>query len=143
MTETRLKEIRRIFNHYTRNKARLKALSLPGLSAIAYDKPAIMTDKSVNVEEERLIDYLAEKERLEKELALVDRVYEHFADERDEELAVLIDVRFRKGKKHWQAANAVYVSDRQALHWLEKAYAKAEKVADELHIFWNALNGEI
>ena len=135
MTETRLKELRRIFSSYTKNKMQLRQLTAPTLSAVAYDKLAIMTDKSRNSPEQLMLTYLIDKDTLSREIELVDKVYEHFADERDEELAALIDVRFRNGKKHWQAANAVYISDRQALHWLEKAYAKAEEVAEELHIF--------
>ena len=135
MTEERLKTIRKIFNSYGRNKAQLRQLSLPGLSAVAYDQPAIMTDKSKNTAEQLILTYLIDKAQLQREIELVDKVYEHFADERDEELAELIDIRFRQGRKHWQASNEVYISDRQALHWLEKAYAKAEEVAEMLHIF--------
>ncbi|MBO5480159.1 MAG: hypothetical protein J6A63_03100 [Clostridia bacterium] len=135
MTEERLKEIKRIFNSYGHNVAHLGQLELPGIKGVSYDKIAVMTDKSRNTVEQLMITYLINKEKLEKEIALVDRVYEHFADDRDVELAELIDIRFRQGKPHWAAANGVYISDRQALRWLEKAYAKAEEIGMQMHIF--------
>ena len=91
MTEERLKEIKRIFNSYGHNVAQLGQLELPGIKGVSYDKIAVMTDKSRNTVEQLMITYLIDKEKLEKEIALVDRVYEHFADDRDEELAKLIE----------------------------------------------------
>ena len=135
MTEERLKEIKRIFNSYGHNVAQLGQLESPGVKGVSYDKIAVMTDKSRNTVEKLMITYLIDKEKLEKEIALVDRVYEHFADDRDVELAKLIDLRFRRGKKHWQASNGVYISDRQGLNWLKKAYEKAEFIGIQMHIF--------
>lgn len=135
MTEERLKEIKRIFNSYGHNVAQLGQLESPGVKGVSYDKIAVMTDKSRNTVEQLMITYLIDKEKLEKEIALVDRVYEHFADDRDVELAKLIDLRFRRGKKHWQASNGVYISDRQGLNWLKKAYEKAEIIGIQMHIF--------
>ena len=135
MKEERLKEIKRIFGHYGQNLAELRQLDAPDVKSVSYDKIAVKTDKSRNTVEQLVIAYLIDKERLEKEIALVDRVYEHFADDRDEELAKLIDLRFRQGKKHWQAANGVYISDRQGLNWLKKAYEKAEIFGIQMHIF--------
>lgn len=135
MTDERLKEIKRIFNTYQRNVSQLRQLRLPTLQGVAYDKVAVKTDKSKNSVEQLMITYLIDKEKLEKEIALVDRVYEHFADDRDEELAELIDIRFRRGKKHWQAANGVYISDRQGFRWLEKAYVKAEEFGLKMGLF--------
>ena len=134
MVEERLKEIKRIFNSYGRNTAQLGQLALPGIKGVAYDKIAVMTDKGSNAVEQLIFTYLIDKERLEKEIALVDKVYEYFFDDRDVELAELIDIRFRHGKPHWVAANGVYISDRQALRWLEKAYAKAEEIGLQMHL---------
>ncbi len=135
MMEERLKEIKRIFKNYERNVAHLRQIERPSITGISYDKIAVKTDKSRNSVEQLMITYLIDKEKLEKEIALVDKVYEHFADDRDEELARLIDLRFRQGKKHWQATNGVYISDRQGLNWLKKAYEKAEIFAIQMHIF--------
>ena len=135
MTDERLKEIKRIFNSYKRNVSQLRQLTLPTLQGVAYDKVAVKTDKSKNSFEQLVFTYLIDKEKIEKEIALVDRVYEHFADDRDEELARLIDLRFRKGEKHWQASNDVFISDRQGLHWLRRAYEKADEIALQMHLF--------
>lgn len=135
MTKERLREIKRIFNSYGRNRALLRQLDAPGIQGVSYDKIAVKTDKSKNTAEQLIITYLLDKEKLERELALVDKVYEYFADDRDIELADLIDIRFRQGKWHWQAANGVFISDRQGIRWLEKAYEKAEEIAVQLHIF--------
>lgn len=135
MKEERLKEIKRIFGHYGQNLAELRQLDAPDVKSVSYDKIAVKTDKSKNTVEQLVIAYLIDKERLEKEIALVDRVYEHFADDRDRELAELIDIRFRQGEYHWQAANRIYISDRQGLRWLEKAYEKAEEIGLQMHIF--------
>ena len=135
MRDNRLKEIKRIFNSYRHNVAQLRQLEIPSIKGIAYDKIAVTSDKSANVVEQLMITYLIDKETIEKEILLVDSVYEHFADDRDMDLAELIDIRFRQGKPHWAAANGVYISDRQALRWLEKAYAKAEEIGLQMHIF--------
>lgn len=134
MKENRLNEIKRIFNSYVRNLSQLRQLTCPAIQGVAYDKVAVKTDKTQNSFEQLIITYLVDKEKLEKEILLVDRVYEHFADDRDVELAKLIDIRFRQGKKHWQAVNGVYISDRQGLRWLDKAYAKAEELSVEMNI---------
>lgn len=135
MTEEHLREIKRIFGQYKQNITQLKQLTLPSIRGVSYDNIAVQTDKSKNVAEQLMITYLIDKERLEKEIALVDRVHAYFADDRDPELASLIDIRFRQGKYHWQAVNETYVSDRQGLRWLEKAYKKAEEIGLQLHIF--------
>ena len=135
MTESRLHEIKRIFARYRINKSQLKQIELPGINGTSYDKIAVKTDKSKNNVEQLVITYLIEKEKIERELALVDMVYSFFADDRDEELAHLIDMRFRCGNPHWKAANGCYISDRQGLRWLERAYAKAEEIGEKLHIF--------
>lgn len=135
MTEERLKEIKRIFNGYVNNVAKLKQLELPGVNGVSYDKISVMPDKSRNTAEQLMITYLIDKEKLEKEISLVDSVYKYFADDRDVELAELIDIRFRKGKYHWQAVNGVYISDRQGIRWLERAYAKAEEIGLQMHVF--------
>ena len=108
---------------------------MPDVKGVSYDKIAIMTDKSRNSVEQLMITYLIDKEKIQREISLVDRVYDHFADDRDEELAKLIDLRFRHGSKHWKAANGVYISDRQALRWLERAYEKAEEIGLQMQIF--------
>ena len=134
MTEERLKAIKRIFTRYRQNATQLKQLERPGLKAVAYDKVAVVTDKSSNSVEQLMITYLIDREKLEKEIALVDRIYEYYADDRDVELAELIDARFRNGNLHWKAANSCYISDRQGLRWLDKAYHKAEEFAAKMGI---------
>ena len=128
-------KIRRIFELYRMNKSMLAQVELPGINGTAYGGVSVKTDKSKNTVEQLVITYLIEKEKLEKEVALVDMVYNFYADDRDTELATLIDLRFRRGTPHWKASNGVYISDRQGLRWLEKAYAKAEEFCDKLHIF--------
>lgn len=134
MKEESLREIKEIFRRYRQNKQQLAGLCAPELQAVAYDKIAVKTDKSVNAQEERMLAYLQKKQRLEKEIALVDRLYDYYADERNEELAKLIDLRFRQGKYHWQAVSVLYVSDRQGFRLLDEAYKKAVSIAVQLHV---------
>lgn len=134
MQEERLREIKEIFRRYRQNKQQLAGLSMPSLQAVAYDKIAVKTDKSVNAQEERMVAYLQQKQRLEQEIALVDRLYEYYADERNEELAKLIDLRFRQGKFHYQAVSSLYVSDRQGFRLLDEAYKKAIGLAEQLQM---------
>ena len=81
-----------------------------------------------------MVAYLQQKQRLEQEIALVDRLYEYYADERNEELAKLIDLRFRQGKFHYQAVSSLYVSDRQGFRLLDEAYKKAIGLAEQLQM---------
>lgn len=135
MKDERIKEIRGIFERYRKNMREYEQLVLPTLKGVNYDKIAVQTDKSNNANEQLLINFLIDKEGIEKEIQLVDKVHDFYADDRDIELAHLIDIRFRHGKKHWQAVNEVYVSDRQGIRWLERAYEKAEEIGIALHIF--------
>lgn len=134
MTDERRKAIKRIFIRYRQNATQLRQLERPGIKAVAYDKVAVVANKSSNSVEQLMITYLIDREKLEREIALVDRIYEYYADDRDVELAELIDARFRNGKLHWKAANGCYISERQGLRWLDKAYHKAEEFAVKMGI---------
>ena len=135
MTEERLQEIRKIFERYNKNKSEYRQLVVPTISGVSYDKIAVVTDKSKNPTEQMIINYLIDKERITREIELVDKTYDFFADERNIEFAKLIDSRFRLGKHHWQAVNDCYISDRQGLRWLDRVYEKAEEIGERLHIF--------
>ena len=135
MDKDRLRKIKKIFVSYKENLVKLKQLLPPSLKGVDYNKVVVQTTKSNNANEQMLIIYLIQKEELEREIELVNKVYEYFADERDAELAHLIDVRFRQGKKHWQAVNNCFISERQGIRWLEMAYAKADDIGRQMHIF--------
>jgi hypothetical protein len=94
----------------------------------------VQTDKTKNANEQIIISYLIDKERIAREIEVVDKVHDYFADDRDTELAELIDMRYRKGLPHWKASNGCFVSDRQGLRWLERAYEKAEEIASRFGI---------
>ena len=134
MTIDRYKKLKRIFNSYRKNKAQLRILFPPCMQGLDYSKIRVKSSNAGTHIEDTVVSYLADKERLEREVELVDRVYYFFADERDEDLALLIDARFRCGKPMWNASNECCVSERQAIRWMHKAYAKAEEVARELNI---------
>jgi hypothetical protein len=126
--------LKKIFYSYGKNKAQLRVLFPPCcLQGVDYSKVVVKSSPGNGVENS-IVSYLLDKERLEREVQLVDRVYDFFADERDEELATLIDVRFRRGKPLWKASTEQCVSERQAIRWMHKAYAKAEEIAVEMGI---------
>lgn len=131
MTEERVKKIKRIFNSYVLNKSLLSQVEFPTIKGVAFDNISVKGDKSKNTSEQMVIKYLVDKEKLIQEIKLVDDVYEYFADDRDIELAHLIDFRFRQGNYHWKASNDCYISERQGIRWLEKAYEKADKLLEE------------
>ena len=135
MTKERLKTIKRIFRSYQRNKSQLRQLVRPGLTGITYDKIVIKADASKNVPEQMIMTYLIDKDKLEREIRLVDVVYDWYADDRDRDIAALIDIRFRAGQYHHKATCGVYVSDRQGYRWLDEVYKKANELGERLKIF--------
>ena len=135
MNEERLNKIKKIFRNYKQNVVKLRNLVPPSIKGVEYDKVVVQTSKSNNAIEQMMIVYLIQKEEIERDVELVNKVYEYFADERDEELAHLIDLRFRQGRKHWKSVNSCYISERQGQRWLNKAYSKANDVGQQLHIF--------
>lgn len=134
MRTERYKKLKRIFNNYGKNKAQLRILFPPCMQGINYSNIRVKSSNSDNSVEDTVVSYLADKGKIEKEIELVDRVHDFFADERDEELANLIDTRFRRGKPLWTASVECCVSERQAIRWMHKAYAKAEEIAIELNL---------
>lgn len=134
MTKERMEKIKKIFQNYSKNVTALNQLERPGINGPTYGPFAGRSDSRRNGVEQMVIAYLIDKEKIEKEIAVVDKTYSFFADDRDVELASLIDLRYRKGCYHWQAVDGVYISDRQGIRWLEKAYEKAEEIALQLHI---------
>jgi hypothetical protein len=75
MTRKREKEIERIFRAYKANK-RLYAdryAEMPNANAVAYDKPAVTADKSKNVVELSVIEYIARREELYKKIFIVEQ----------------------------------------------------------------------
>ena len=129
----RYKKLKRIFCSYGKNKAQLRVLFPPCMQSVDYSR-VVVKSSHCNGVETQIVSYISDKERIEREVLLVDRVYDFFADERDEELAKLIDVRFRRGRPMWDASNECAVSERQAIRWMHKAYNKAEEIAVELNI---------
>jgi hypothetical protein len=127
------KKLKRIFCSYGKNKAQLRVLFPPCMQGVDYSK-VVVKSSHCNGVGNQIISYISDKDRIEREVLLVDRVYNFFADERDEDLAKLIDVRFRRGKTMWNACNECAVSERQAIRWMHRAYAKAEEIAVELKI---------
>lgn len=129
----RYRRLKKIFYSYGKNKAQLRILFPPCMQGVDYSKVVVKSSPGNGVENQ-ITAYISDKERIEREVLLVDRVYDFFADERDEELAKLIDTRFRRGKPMWNASNECAVSERQAIRWMHRAYAKAEEIAVELKI---------
>ncbi len=135
ISKERLTYIKRCFARYRKNKAMLKQIAVPGTSGIAYDKPSVTTDKSQNSAEQMIMTFLIKREPLETEIAFVDAVYNWYADERNAEIAALIDHRFRKGESHRQASDSVYICERQGFRWLDEVYSRAEIIGEKMHVF--------
>lgn len=135
MNTVDFREIKDIFNRYKKNIQIIEQECHNTVKGVDYSKVYIPSDKSVNHVEQLMIMYLINTEKAEREVRLVDLVYDYFSSDRDIELARLIDLRFRQGKPNWLAANGVYISERQAIRWLKKAYEKAFEIGREMNIF--------
>lgn len=134
MRNERYRKLKKIFYNYGKNMAQLRILFPPCMQGVDYTRIVVKSGISENGIENTIVSYISDKERLQREVSLVDRVHDFFADERDEELANLIDTRFRRGKPLWTASAECCVSERQAIRWLNKAYKKAEEIALELNL---------
>ena len=79
MTKERKKQLERLFRNYKRNKQVLKEkYGVPVPSGIAYDKIAVLADKSKNAQEESIVKYIVEREELYKRVFIVDEVLTYF-----------------------------------------------------------------
>ena len=82
MTMTRglsVKAVKRIFSRFYENKKTLRAdYDFPHLSAVDFGRLSIQTDRSRNVQEDKIIDYADKKTRLYAEVFIVEETLLYF-----------------------------------------------------------------
>ena len=124
------KEVRGIFERYYENKKTLREdYDFPHLSAVDFGRIAVQTDKSRNVQEDKIINYADRKTRLFAEVFIVDEVLMYFQMEgHGRERFVqhyCIDKNGQVNTMHKCA-----ISERTLHYWYDDVVEKAQMVAE-------------
>lgn len=132
MTEKE-KYIKACFKEYNENKTRLHRLSFDGLRGVDYTRQHVKGNTK-NGNETALVNYLDKKRNIEKRVALVDRViwyYDLDGNGKDK----YIKLRYIKGRKQYQAAMDLFLSDSTLKAWEREIRETAARCADMFNLW--------
>lgn len=117
-----------VFDQYKSNKEKLKTLSFDPLRAIDYSKQTTNRQNGKGCET-ALAAFLDDKQKIEKQVELFNRVLEYFRMEgqgKDQ----YIESRYINRRKLYQISMDLYVSDRSLIRWDKEIKSVAERCAD-------------
>ena len=124
------KEVRGIFERYYENKKTLREdYDFPHLSAVDFGRIAVQTDKSRNVQEDKIINYADRKTRLVAEVFIVDEVLMYFQME-GHGRERFVHHYFIDGNGWVNTLHKCCISDCTLSHWRRDVIEKAQMVAE-------------
>lgn len=129
------KRLKDIFRNYKENKKALRDdYNFPSLSAVDFSRISVQTDKSRNIQEDKIIDYADKKTALYAQVFIVEEVLRWFEVEghgREHFIKLyLIDGCSWQKTKH-----ECHIQDRALANWLRDALEKADWYAKWLKIY--------
>lgn len=129
MTKEREKELVGMFKAYKENKKALREdYGFPGVSAVDFSRISVQTDRSKNVQEDKIINYADRKTRLFAQVYIVDEVLRFFILE-GHGREKFVKSNMINGDS-WVQTEMVCCVSRGAMHyWRRDAIEKAEMVA--------------
>lgn len=133
MMDSKSKYIKTAFKRYKENKRLFREISFDGVRGIDYTKGN--TGKGARTgQENALVSYLDKKQRIEKEIALVERVLWFYELDENPKHGYII-ARWVKGKPAYRAAMDCYICESTGHLWAKEIFATASRVADLFNLW--------
>ena len=133
--EEREKELLAMFKNYKANKRTLKEdYNFPSITGVDFSRISIQTDKSRNVQEDKIISYADEKTRLFAQVYIVDEVMRYFVLE-GHGRERFVTSSLINGDSWTKTEMLCCVSRGTMSYWRRDVIEKAEMVADWLNYF--------
>lgn len=133
--EEREKELLVMFKNYKANKKALKEdYGFPSVTAVDFSRISIQTDKSRNIQEDKIISYADEKTRLFAQVYIVDEVMRYFVLE-GHGRERFVTSSLINGDSWTKTEMLCCVSRGTMSYWRRDVIEKAEMVADWLNYF--------
>lgn len=126
----RERQIKRIFSRYYANKRELREnYNFPTLTATDFSRIAVQSDKSKNVQEDKIINYADQKTKLYAEVFIVEETLMYFQLEghgRDK----FVEHYFIEGNGWINTLHKCCISDCTLSYWRRDVIEKAQMIAD-------------
>ena len=133
--EEREKELLAMFKNYKANKKALKEdYGFPSISGVDFSRISVQTDKSRNIQEDKIISYADEKTRLFAQVYIVDEVMRYFVLE-GHGRERFVQSSLINGDSWTKTEMLCCVSRGTMSYWRRDVIEKAEMVADWLNYF--------
>ena len=127
------KYIKKAFACYRSNKKRLMETTFDGLRGTDFERVRT-ANGAPKGQENALVVFLDDKQNLEKQIELVERVLEYFKIDgsgKDD----YIKARYFDGRFVYQIAMDLYTSDRTLLRWEKEIRRTAERIAEIYNLY--------
>ena len=135
MTKEREKELVGLFKAYKENKKALREdYGFPGVSAVDFSRISVQTDRSKNVQEDKIINYADRKTRLFAQVYIVDEVLRFFILE-GHGREKFVQTYYIDGASWIRTAYECHISDSTLSLWRRDMIEKAEMVAKWINYF--------
>lgn len=135
MNAEREKEIIKIFRQYNENKQALKDdYDFPTIGAVDFGRISIQTDKSRNIQEEKIINYADKKSKLYAQVFIVDEVIRWFRLE-GHGREKFVKSHMISGDSWTKTEMLCCVSRGAMSYWRRDVLEKAETVGEWLNYF--------
>lgn len=136
--EEKRRYIRRAFEEYTKNRARLRSLNMPNAGGVDYTRPSVVSGGG-NGTESAVVRYIDDKGDLDRKCEIVRRTMEYYAIEDKRHggkgKREYIYQRWIRKRSSYVAALRCNIAERTAKYWTAEIYLTAEIIADENGLF--------
>lgn len=136
--EEKRRYIRRAFEDYTKNRARLRSLNMPNAGGVDYTRPSVVSGGG-NGTESAVLKYIDDKGDLDRKCEIVRRTMEYYAIEDKRHggkgKREYIYQRWIRKRSCYVAAIRCNIAERTARYWREEIYLTAEIIAEEHGLF--------
>lgn len=125
--------VKQAFKNYKENKKRLKSLSFGNVKAVDYSRQKV-SESTFQGRENALIGYLNEKEKIERQITIVDKTIWYYELDGGEK-ANYIRFRWVKGYPLYRVAMECYIANGTAVKWGKEILETAARVVDLFNLF--------
>ena len=125
--------VKQAFKNYKENKKQLRSISFDGVKTVDYSRPKV-SESTFQGRENALIGYLNKKEKIERQIMIVERTIWYYELDGGEK-AKYIRFRWIKGYPLYRVAMECYIANGTAVTWGKEILSTAARVADLFNLF--------